>query len=307
VRLDGRANDVLVRLYVPGRGGGRDLSRVVVTCADITARRRAEAALAREHELLRAVLNAIPDLVCRLDDAGICRGCNPAFAEFFGLREEEVIGRTSRDLFPPAAADAIAAADVRVLAGGRPERLDLLLTAADGRPVQFETVRMPLPGPGGKPVGLIAISRDITARRGMTAVGTPAARSAGVGADVSPGGTVLLADDEPMIRALGRTLLERLGYRVLLAADGEEAVAVFRREGGRVDLVVMDLAMPKLGGREACRQLARINPRVRVLVSTGLSIDPASVLGEPGVRGFVAKPYRAADFAAAVRAAVADK
>jgi CheY-like chemotaxis protein len=114
-------------------------------------------------------------------------------------------------------------------------------------------------------------------------------------------------DDEPLIRTLGRMILEEQGYRVLLAADGQEAVEVYRRELGHVDLVVLDLSMPRLGGREACRQLARIDPQVRVLLSSGFASDTAGAVQEPGVRGFVAKPYRPADLTAAVRTALADR
>jgi CheY-like chemotaxis protein len=110
-----------------------------------------------------------------------------------------------------------------------------------------------------------------------------------------------------MIRTLGRAILEGQGYHVLLAADGEEGVAVYRQEAGRVDLVILDLSMPRLGGRDACRQLARIDPRVRVLLSSGFADDPAGMAAEPGVCGFVAKPYRPADLATAVKAALAEK
>jgi signal transduction histidine kinase len=116
--------------------------------------------------------------------------------------------------------------------------------------------------------------------------------------------TVLLADDEPMIRDLGRVILEQHGYRVLVAADGQEAVDVYRTEAGRVHLVILDLTMPRLSGRDACRELVRLDPGVRVLVSSGFSADSATLVGEAGVRGFVGKPYRPADLVAAVRAAL---
>jgi hypothetical protein len=113
--------------------------------------------------------------------------------------------------------------------------------------------------------------------------------------------TVMLVDDEPMIRTLGRTILEDQGYRVLLAADGEEAVEAYRREPGRVDLVILDLTMPRLNGRDACRQLVQMDPNVRVLLSSGYAPDTAGAVQEPGVKGFVAKPYRPGDLAAAVK------
>jgi PAS domain S-box-containing protein len=516
---------------------------VVVNFRDVTDRHRAEEALAGQHALLRSILNSIPDLIARKDAAGAYRGCNAAFAAFLGLAQEAVVGRSDGDLFPPEPAVALAAADARVLAGGPAERLELRLTAADGRPALLETLRVPLAGSDGRPAGLLGISRDITQRRQLeeqlrqagkleavgqlaggvahdfnnlltavlgnlslvqkmlpadhpardllaasdkaawraaeltrqllgfarratvrlepvdvnaavaetvallrraidprivldgrpapdldtvladlgqigqvlmnlclnardampdggtltletanaavtvdharrhvdarpgafvrltvtdTGAGIPPAararvfepffttkgigRGTGLGlamvhgivrqhdgwvevesevgrgtrfdvylprsgrpavAPLPPapppdGGTetVLLADDEPMLRTLGKAILEAQGYRVLVAADGQEAVEAYRREAGRIDLVILDLSMPRLSGRDACRQLVALDPAVRVLLSSGYAADQAASVQEAGVRGFVGKPYRPAGLAAAVRAAL---
>ena len=110
---------------------------------------------------------------------------------------------------------------------------------------------------------------------------------------------MLLVDDEPMVRAVGRRILERHGYRVLEAADGAEAVAVYRRQAG-IDLVVLDLTMPKLSGREALGELRRLNPKVCVLLASGYAAEAA---GEE-VAGFVPKPYGEQELARAVRQAL---
>src|SRR5262249_12242077 len=70
--------------------------------------------------------------------------------------------------------------------------------------------------------------------------------------------TILLADDEAMLRNLGSIVLERLGYEVLVAEDGSDAVEAYRREHERIDLVVLDLNMPRLSGRDAFRQMRAI-------------------------------------------------
>jgi PAS domain S-box-containing protein len=116
--------------------------------------------------------------------------------------------------------------------------------------------------------------------------------------------TILLADDEPLLRTLGRTILERHGYRVLLAADGQEAVETFMREPGAIDLAILDVTMPRLSGREAARQIVAIRRGVRMLLASGYAADTQSVLLEPGVRGFISKPYRPSELARAVRAAL---
>jgi PAS domain S-box-containing protein len=554
LRLDGRPVDVIVRIYVPRRDGRPDLAGVIATCTDITARRQAEEARDRQHILLQTILNAIPDQISRKDEAGVYRGCNTSFAQFFDMGEKEVIGRTARDLLPAAEADILATSDARLFAGGPAERLELWLPAPDGRTVLFESLRVPLPGPDGRPAELLGISRDITARRqleeqlrqagkleavGQLAGGVahdfnnlltaivgnlslaqtllaadhparellvasdqaawraaeltrqllgfarrttvrlepadvnasvaetlgilrrtidpritidarPAANLSPVLADLgqisqvlmnlclnardampnggtltietadadvdaahakrvaaarpgafvrltvadsghgiapairdrifepffttkelgkgtglglalvhgivtqhggwvevdsTPGGgtrfevylpatgvrcsvfgvsdqptdrrtpnteppitqTILLVDDEPMICTLGRAILEERGYRVLLACDGQEAVEMYRRELGRVDLVILDLSMPRLNGRDACRQLTQIDPHVRVLLSSGFAPDTAEAMREAGVKGFVAKPYRPADLVAAVNQVMSDE
>jgi CheY-like chemotaxis protein len=117
--------------------------------------------------------------------------------------------------------------------------------------------------------------------------------------------TVLLVDDEEMIRNIGRSLLMKLGYTVLLAADGQEAVEVYRAHPGTIDLVILDLRMPRLSGRDALRQLRLLDPAVRVLFSSGFSSETITESQADGVLGFVSKPYRAQDLATAVKSALA--
>jgi PAS domain S-box-containing protein len=119
--------------------------------------------------------------------------------------------------------------------------------------------------------------------------------------------TVLLVDDEPLIRNLGRNILQRYGYRVLLAADGQDAVELYMGGQYKIDLVVLDLTMPRLSGRDAFRQLVAFNPDVRVLFASGYSADQASDLSEEGVLGFVNKPYHPEEFARSVRTALDKK
>ncbi len=107
-----------------------------------------------------------------------------------------------------------------------------------------------------------------------------------------------------MIRQLGPVVLEAAGYVVLEAEDGAEAVDVFRREHDRIDLVILDLTMPRLSGRDAFRQMQAIDPAARVLFSSGYSADDLSEVD--GARGLLSKPYRPPDLLAAVRRAVAD-
>src|SRR5262249_18376945 len=116
--------------------------------------------------------------------------------------------------------------------------------------------------------------------------------------------TILLADDEPMIRNLGRTILQSYGYRVLLAQDGVEALEVYQREQSAIDLVILDLTMPRLSGRDTFRQLVALNLDVRILFASGYSADNVTEAEHEHVLGFVGKPYRPDDLAQTVRAAL---
>ncbi len=114
--------------------------------------------------------------------------------------------------------------------------------------------------------------------------------------------TVLLVDDEDMIRCLGRSVLEQAGYRVLEAHDGADAVDLFRREHDHIDLVILDLTMPRLSGRDAFRSMTAIAPEARVLFSSGYSSDDLSDV--TGAVGLLAKPYRPQELVTAVRRAL---
>lgn len=119
-----------------------------------------------------------------------------------------------------------------------------------------------------------------------------------------PAPAVLLVDDEPLVRELGRAVLQRHGYRVLLAGDGAEAVELYRGEWQHIDLVILDLTMPELSGDDTLRRLSRINPKVRVLFCSGYPSERVKSLGHEQVVGFINKPFRNEELAGAVRAAL---
>jgi two-component system, cell cycle sensor histidine kinase and response regulator CckA len=116
--------------------------------------------------------------------------------------------------------------------------------------------------------------------------------------------TILLVDDEPMIRYLGRTILQRYGYQVLLAEDGVEALKIYQGQGRPINLVVLDLTMPRMSGRDVFQKLVEIDPAVRVLLASGYSADHIVDWQSDRIFGFVGKPYRPDDLAHQVRAAL---
>jgi CheY-like chemotaxis protein len=105
-------------------------------------------------------------------------------------------------------------------------------------------------------------------------------------------GTVLLVDDEEVILEVGQDLLEAMGYRILVARDGKEGVRVYKKNWDKIDIVVMDMVMPNMGGGEAYDRIREINPNVKVLLSSGFSIDgEASEILDRGCDGFIQKPF----------------
>jgi two-component system cell cycle sensor histidine kinase/response regulator CckA len=106
-------------------------------------------------------------------------------------------------------------------------------------------------------------------------------------------GTILLVDDEDGIRAVGQRMLARLGYEILLAENGHRALEIFRAHGDRIVLVILDMIMPGMGGRETYLQIKELDPQVKVLLCSGYSQDgEAQEIMAQGAQGFIQKPYR---------------
>ena len=107
------------------------------------------------------------------------------------------------------------------------------------------------------------------------------------------GETLLLVDDEHAILDACSSMLKRLGYDVIVARGGKEAVDMYRQHQAQIDLVILDIIMPDLSGGEVFDRLLDINPRVKVLLSSGYSIeDQAAEIMRRGCDGFIQKPFQ---------------
>ena len=115
-------------------------------------------------------------------------------------------------------------------------------------------------------------------------------------------GTVLLVDDEEVILEVGQDLLEAMGYRVLLARDGKEAIEVYRKNRHEIDIVVLDMVMPSMDGGEAYDRMKEINPDIRVLLSSGYAIDgEATEILKRGCDAFIQKPFNMKELSQAIK------
>jgi CheY-like chemotaxis protein len=123
-------------------------------------------------------------------------------------------------------------------------------------------------------------------------------KTEGVEAKPIPRGTesILIVDDEEAIRGFAKEAMVMFGYKVMTASSGEEALELFSAESNGIDLVIMDLGMPGMGGHKCLQELQQLNPQVKVIIASGYSInDQVKKSMEAGAKGFVGKPYQLSD------------
>jgi CheY-like chemotaxis protein len=127
------------------------------------------------------------------------------------------------------------------------------------------------------------------------------------------GGTerILLVDDDSELRYAAVKMLKTLGYTVHTANTAIEALAVFRRDPGRLDLIITDQTMPKMKGTELATQILKIRPGMPIILCSGYPTDPkshqtAALAGDLGIRFFIQKPFTRAEIAGAIRTALED-
>jgi DNA-binding response OmpR family regulator len=114
--------------------------------------------------------------------------------------------------------------------------------------------------------------------------------------------TILVADDEPSVRKIVTIFLEAAGYRVLTAGDGAEALRLIEERGGEIDLALLDVVMPRLGGREVFTRMGPWRDTVRILLTSGYAADEvdSTFTEQTGIQ-LIQKPYRRDALLRAVR------
>lgn len=111
------------------------------------------------------------------------------------------------------------------------------------------------------------------------------------------GECILFADDEEGIRNLGVLFLKRLGFQVIQAKDGEEAIRLYKENNNKITLVIMDITMPKLSGKQALKGLLAVDPAVNVILSSGYTSEGVfDDFIKDGAKGFIQKPYSLQSF-----------
>ncbi len=114
----------------------------------------------------------------------------------------------------------------------------------------------------------------------------------GIGKSLKGTETILLVDDEEFIRSSGKELLTRFGYAVMTAGDGEAAIEICREKSEEIDLVILDLLMPGMGGKKCLKEILAIKPLAKIILASGYSPDGmAFEASSIGAKGFIGKPY----------------
>jgi len=119
--------------------------------------------------------------------------------------------------------------------------------------------------------------------------------------------TILLVDDEDQVRDVGKAMLKRSGYEVVTASSGEEALDIYRESGADIDLVILDLSMPGIGGRVCFESLREMDAAVQVIISSGYALDGQTVpSGLPQDCAFLGKPFQMNEMLLMVRQVLED-
>lgn len=108
-------------------------------------------------------------------------------------------------------------------------------------------------------------------------------------------GTILLVDDEDIILATSEIILQRLGFKVITASDGEKAIKIFSEQPDKIDCIIMDLSMPKMDGLTAFKKIIDIKRDVKIILSSGYNEEASIKEHTGGLAGFLEKPYQIED------------
>ena len=120
--------------------------------------------------------------------------------------------------------------------------------------------------------------------------------------------TILLVDDEELIRDLGTRILKQVGYTIIAAENGKKALEIYKERRGEIALVILDMIMPEMGGKECLNRLVELNPKIKVIIASGFSLDgPVKDAVQTLSKGFVGKPFDVKQLRWTVRRALEEK
>ncbi|MEJ2719333.1 MAG: response regulator [Deltaproteobacteria bacterium] len=117
--------------------------------------------------------------------------------------------------------------------------------------------------------------------------------------------TILVVDDEELIRNLAKRILEKAGYSILTAGSGKEALEIYQRDRSNISLVILDLIMPEMGGERCLEELLKVDPEVKALTASGFAVQgEAKTFLDLNAKGTLNKPFRMDELLRSVRDAL---
>lgn len=247
ITKDGRIIPIRVRFRIVKDSEGNTI-RIIGANQDITERVKVEQELRERESLLRTLLNSIPDLIFYKDVDGLYLGCNEAFAEFAGLAEADLVGKTDFDMFPQDVAAFFREQDVAMMEQGQSRSNEEWVTYPDGRHVLLDTLKTPFYDENGNLLGLIGISRDMTlSRQAQERISRQAQQLQSV-TEVATAISTILEQSALLQTIVDMTkerfnlyhahiyLLEPSGNLLILAAGAGEVGQALTAEGHRIPL-----------------------------------------------------------------------
>ncbi len=257
--------------------------------------------------ILHALAGAVPDVLVVLDRDGRYVDVISRRSDLLVRPAEELRGRTLGDVFPPRAAEMFTRWIQHVLDTSHRMEEEYEVEIG-GRPTWFAAIVAPLSA-----TTVLWIARDITERKALEAQVRTPARTEVAGNDsgglpskavpvqrddaraaehARPGTIVLLVEDEPQVRGAASRVLRRYGYTVLEGQNGLEGLALWSERGHEIALIISDVVMPQLGGREMVRRLRGEGATVPVLFISGYAQGATPErLDDSGRSAFLAKPF----------------
>ncbi|RMF83444.1 MAG: PAS domain S-box protein [Nitrospinota bacterium] len=254
---------------------------------DITAYRHLEEAVSAEQVLATTLIEGVSDGIMLLDAGGRARVYNRRMEEITGYAREEVNRQGWHHL-----GELVSSRQE-----GEEREEEWIIRDQEGRERSLRGRILSVKDPNGEQLTLWIVQR--TGQDGEE------------GAEAERGRkekTILLVDDDPTIRELGRDILSLKGYPVMTAENGMEALQLYQEHGEEIALVILDMVMPKMSGRETFHALRRLNPAVKIILSSGYSQEhELRDLLEQGVETFIPKPYNVQKFLGVVDAILSGK
>jgi PAS domain S-box-containing protein len=278
------------------------------------ARERAQLALLKSEDKYRRLFEKSPVGIISVDAEGRIEEVNPTLLRILGSPSAEATKAINVFDFPPLVEAGIAKLFRSGIQTGIRLTGEFPYTGKWGVASHLRLTVSPLKDEHGRVTGCEGVVEDVSDRkrleerllhsRKMEATDPPTEGATGAAGDQLR--TILVVDDQPLVRDIARRILEKAGYLVWEAESGADAIRVFREEYRRVALVIFETAVLGMDGARFLKELAGIDPDVKTLVSGGFSRDfgdagfPASV-----VKGTISKPFNMATLIRAVRDAIA--